>query len=281
MNKKTHQDNMVITLLGTGTPNLENERWGPSTLIQAGKHTLLIDCGRGTTLRIKQAGINPNQVTNVFLTHLHSDHTVGLPDLWLTGWQLGRMEPLKLWGPKGTRHMANHIKEAYSVDTEMRQLPPQNLPPTPADFTATDIREEEISLTDDLRVTSFTVDHGSYKPALGLRVDYKDSTVIHSGDTRYSTNLIRNSEGADVLIHNAWVAPEGSAALELVASPEEAARAFNIVEPRLAVISHYNQEEELSERIKRQYTGPLLIGKDLTSITITPDDIKIKTINNL
>ena len=260
---------MLITLLGTGTPNLNVDQWGPSTIIQVGEIYLLFDCGRGTLLRIKQAGINPNLVSKIFLTHLHSDHIVGIPDLWLTGLEMGRDETLQIWGPDGTKSLAYHIKEAFKADVNGRQLAPQCLPEASSGIEATDIHEEVIDLGEDLKVTSFLVDHGSFKPALGFRVDYRNVSVVLSGDTRFSDNLVEHSKGADIIIHDAWVASEDSAAFQLVASPEEAAKVFNLVKPRLAVISHYNTEEGLHGRIRTLYEGPLLVGKDLQRITLT------------
>jgi len=262
---------MRVTLLGTGTPNLKDDQWGPSTLVQTGGTSLLFDCGRGTLLRIKQAGVNPEQISKVFLTHLHSDHIVGLPDLWLTGWGMGRDAPLRLWGPKGTASVASHLMEAFSADVRGRQGPPQSLPGHLAEIEATEVQEGVVYAENGAKVTCFSVDHGSFKPAFGFRVDCDGCSVVLSGDTRYSENLVKYSRGADVLVHDAWMAVEGSVALELVASPEEAAKAFNHTKPRLAVVSHYNTEEGLAERIRAAYHGELVLGKDLMRIEVGSD----------
>jgi ribonuclease Z len=259
---------MAVTLLGTGTPNPKVDQWGPSIIIQIGNKYTLFDCGRGTLLRVKQAEINPAQVSNVFLTHLHSDHVVGLPDLWLTGWELGRDEPLRLWGPKGIVSMSFHLKEAFSADISGRQAPPERLYVRGAKIEATEIENGETIVNNGLKVTAFQVDHGSFKPAIGYRVDYDGYSVVLSGDTRYSENLVKHSRDADILIHDAWVAPSGSVALQLVASPEEAARAFTETRPRLSVISHYNTDVGLEERIRAVYNGDFIIGKDLMRIEI-------------
>ena len=262
----------MVTLLGTGTPNLKDNQWGPSTLIGAGETNLLFDCGRGTLLRVKQAGINPTTISRVFLTHLHSDHIVGLPDLWLTGWELGRGKPLRIWGPEGTKSMTCYLRGAFSADIAGRQLQPESLSRASAEIIAEDIQENVIYLANDVTVTSFLVDHGSFKPALGFRVDYQNISVVLSGDTRFSSSLVEHSREADVLIHNAWIAPEGSTVFQLVSSPEEAAHVFNLVNPKLAIISHYNTEEGLAAKIKQYYTGDFVVGRDLLKVKIVPGD---------
>lgn len=112
-----------VTLLGTGAPQPSVERSGPSTLIEAGGRKFLIDAGRGALERLTQAGLFLRDIDGVLLTHLHSDHVVGLPDLWLTGWLVrpGRARPLTLWGPRGTSSMVSHLREAFAYDIQIRQ----------------------------------------------------------------------------------------------------------------------------------------------------------------
>ena len=94
---------LKVTLLGTGSPAPIMNRFGPSILVEAGKQKLLFDCGRGAAQRIQQNKVPFAEVDYLFLTHLHSDHVVGIPDLWLTGWIQGRTIPLRVWGPVGTQ----------------------------------------------------------------------------------------------------------------------------------------------------------------------------------
>src|ERR1051325_4551150 len=102
-----------VTLLGTGSPQPRMDRFGPSILVEAGGKKLLFDCGRGATQRIEQVRIPFTEIDALFLTHLHSDHVVGIPDLWLTGWARGRKVPFQVWGPVGTKEMMSHLKEAF------------------------------------------------------------------------------------------------------------------------------------------------------------------------
>src|SRR5438477_5506336 len=105
-----------VTLLGTGCPPPVMHRFGPSTLVEAGGQKLLFDAGRGALQRLTQLRVRWQDVRGVFLTHLHSDHVVGFPDLWLTGWLVGRDHPLLVWGPRGTVKMMSHLDEAYEYD---------------------------------------------------------------------------------------------------------------------------------------------------------------------
>jgi len=112
-----------ITLLGTSTPNPRADRFGPSTLVEAGAEKLVFDCGRACTIRLWQLKI-PLGTVKLFITHLHSDHIVGIPDLWLTGWlpqPYGtRKDAFRVWGPKGTEEMMSNLQKAYQEDLRIR-----------------------------------------------------------------------------------------------------------------------------------------------------------------
>ena len=111
-----------VTLLGTGCPPPVMNRFGPSTLVEAGDQKLLFDAGRGALQPLAQLNVRWGDVQGVFLTHLHSDHVVGFPDVWLTGWLIapGRNVPLKVWGPRRTAKMMFHLKHAYEADIRFR-----------------------------------------------------------------------------------------------------------------------------------------------------------------
>ena len=249
--------NMIkVTLLGTGTPYPNAERFGSAILVEAGGEKLLFDCGRGAVIRLSQAGTPANEVEALFLTHLHSDHTVGIPDLWLTGWFLGRDHPLKVWGPPGTRGMTDHLSEAYQFDVQTRERT-ENLLSKGAEIDAKEIEQGDVYVHGPLRVSAFLVDHGPVKPAFGYRVDYAGHAVVISGDTKFSQNLVDFSKGADCVIHIAWLARSKSPeALRSVASGEDAGRVFAAVKPKLAVIYHYKDEEGLADAVRGLYQGP-------------------------
>ena len=134
---------VTVTLLGSGGgPNPNPRRFGPSILVQAGGQTLLFDCGRGASIRLAQIGMLLGQVRNVFLTHLHSDHIIGLPDLYLTGWGAqGRKTPFRVWGPSGTKEMMEHLQKAFDFDIRIRRDIDEKFVKEGIEVSSTDIKE--------------------------------------------------------------------------------------------------------------------------------------------
>lgn len=270
---RDHKDIITVTLLGTGTPFPDATRFGSAILVEAGGQRLLFDCGRGTAIRLAQLGLRPNEIDGVFLTHLHSDHITGLPDVWLTGWFLERTAPLRLWGPLGTSDMAMHLSAAYAFDIRAHEAPPESLSPASAALDAADVEPGIIYQAGSLTVTAFVVDHGSVKPAFGFRIDHEEHSVVISGDTRYSDTLIAAARGTDCLIHSVWsvgATNRTPVTQRSIASAEEAARVFAAVAPKLAVITHYENAEDLTETIRAHYSGELIVATDLLSIHVGP-----------
>ncbi len=281
---------LKVTLLGTGRPAPEIERFGPSTLVEAGGNTFLFDCGRGVTQRLWQMKIRLGAVNSLFLTHLHSDHVVGIPDLWLTGWlppPFGRRSTtFRVWGPTGTKEMMSYLERAYQWDIRTRRAD-EKLPESGVAIVASDIAEGIAYEKDGVKITAFDVDHGDViKPAFGYRIDYAGRSVVISGDTRPSENLVRFAQGADVLIHEVAAAKEellrrSDVVRRIIGhhtTPEQAGTVFARVRPKLAVYTHIvllgdaadpaPAAQDLLGLTRKTYAGPLELGEDLMTIEV-------------
>jgi len=274
---------ITVTLLGTGCPPAVMNRFGPSTLVEAGSQKFVFDAGRGALQRLNQVGVRWQDVRGVFLTHLHSDHVVGFPDLWLTGWLVtpGRKVPLPVWGPAGTSSMMLHLEQAFQADINVR-IANDGGTPDGVKIVAHDITEGVVYDSGGVKITAFEVDHGSVKPAFGYRIDYGGRSVVLSGDTRLSENLIRHAQKVDLLVHEvfdpsslsrAGVAPERRKAIvALHVTPQQAGEVFTRTAPKLAVYSHICLPTTVADDIigptRTTYSGPLEIGDDLMVINV-------------
>jgi ribonuclease Z len=279
-----------VTLLGTGTPTPRVGSFSASTLVEAGPEKLLFDMGRGSTIRLFQKRIPLGAITAHFITHLHSDHIVGLPDLWLSGWiatpWASRKSPMVIVGPAGTIAMAQNLTKAFSEDIRIRE-DDEHLPPEGIAFDAKDIRPGLAYEKNGVKVTAIEVNHGDkIKPAFGYVIEYDGKKVVLSGDTKYDDRVADAAKGTDLLIHEvAVIEPELSKTYpsysEIEAhhsSPEEAGRTFSLAKPKLAVYSHIVfatlkpvqdvPEEALLQRTRTTYQGPLVIGHDLMSFIV-------------
>lgn len=275
-------DSLIVVLLGTGVgPPVNLQQFGASILVEAGDERLLFDCGRGATIRLTQAGVPIGSISKLFLTHLHSDHVIQIPDLLLTGWAGGRRTvPLMVWGPAGTSDMMEHMQQAFAFDIHMRRDVDEKLPAAGIQVVSHDINEGVVFNEHGVKVTAFLVDHGPVKPAFGYRVDYHGRSVALSGDTRVSENLIRHAQGVDVLIHEAIDPdvlrkradrPSPAVVENIIAhhtSFEQAGEVFSRVRPRLAVYSHAPNSESLISQTRKTYTGPLQGPEDLLTIVV-------------
>jgi ribonuclease Z len=279
-----------VTLLGTGVPIPSPDRFGPGTLIEAGQQKLLIDAGRGVAIRLFQLGIPLGKINPVFLTHFHSDHTSGFPDLWLTGWLESwfgtRRAPLRVIGPIGTIDLTSNIERAYAADIKIRiedeKLPAEGIAIAAEEFAADGVVYE----SGGVRVIAFEVDHGdTIKPAYGYRIEYGGRCVVISGDTRYNENVVQHGIGVDLLIHEVAAARPALMAEPYMqriighhTTPREAGMVFLRTGPRLAAYTHLvlpGSDKVLPATVadviaetRTTYPGPLEIGEDLMSFEI-------------
>ncbi len=281
--RPAQSQDIVVTLLGTGNPMPAMNRFGPSTLVQVGSHRFLFDAGRGALQHLAQINTRWADIDGVFLTHLHSDHVVGLPDLWLTGWLVapGRDHALPVWGPEGTSSLLAGLATAFAFDIGMR-IADEHASPEGVRMISHEIHEGIVYQQDGVTVTAFEVDHAPVKPALGYRIDFGGHAVVLSGDTRVSENLIRHAVGVDLLVHEV-VSPESmrrsgrnpervQTVIDHHTTAEQAGAVFARVQPRLAVFSHIGQPDattdELLAATRKTYAGPVEVGEDLMVIQI-------------
>jgi ribonuclease BN (tRNA processing enzyme) len=269
-----------IVLLGTGTPAADPDRFGPATAIIVNETAYLVDAGAGIVRRAAAAArdrsLKSLQAANlriVFLTHLHSDHTVGLPDLILSPWTLGRRVTLEAYGPPGTIAMAQHLLEAYRVDIETRTNPEGNQRDYPEghNVNAHEVRAGVAYKDANVTVTAFATKHAMV--SYGYRFDTPDRTIVISGDTSPTQTTIDACHGCDVLIHEvnslAWLAKRPPAfqafAVKYHTSTEQLADLATRAKPRLLILYHvqaFSPDEAFKEMVDR-YSGHVVVGRDL------------------
>jgi len=196
----------TVILLGTGMPNPDPKAQGPATAITFGDRVFLFDAGPGVVRQLSAADLHVRQhpLTAVFLSHLHSDHTLGLPDVILTSWVMGRRTPLPISGPPGTGAMTRHILAAWSEDIRVRT---QGLEHESAGGERVLVRETRGGVVYDsagVRITAIPVPHGTWRWAFGWRIDAPDRSIVISGDTAPCEAIERAARGVDLLIHEAY-----------------------------------------------------------------------------
>lgn len=270
-----------VVLLGTGTPNAEPDRSGPAVAVVVNEVPYLIDCGPGIVRRANEAfqsgvdGLKVENLKRLFVTHLHSDHTAGYPDLIFTPWVLGRDEPLEVYGPAGIGEMTEHILAAYQQDIRNRLEGME-----PANDSGYRVKTHEIKpgiVYQDTNVTveAFAVKHGSWPEAYGFVFTTPDKKIVVSGDAVPSETLVEKCNGCDVLIHEVysalrfekrapvWQEYHSSSHTSTYELAELASRA----RPGLLVLYHQlywgATDEELLSEITERYDGKVVSGKDL------------------
>ena len=281
-----------VVMLGTGTPLPDPNRSGPSTAIVVDTSAYIIDAGTGIVRRAaaaREKGVQALEPTNLriaFLTHLHSDHTLGLPDLILTPWTMGRKEPLELYGPPGTRAMVNHILQAFAVDIETRTEGLEHSNKTGYKVNVHEIKAGVVYKDGRVTVTAFPSKHGPMA-AFGYRFRTPDRIIVVTGDTSPTNAIIENCRGCDILIAEAYT----KASFDLVSaawqqyrlafhtSAQQLGEIASEAKPGLLILSHRGNagcdqagtdecrktgsEEEMLKEVRLAYPGKVVAGHDL------------------
>ena len=270
---------LQVLLIGTGYPRPDPNRAGPSTAIVAGGKWFLVDAGRGATMRIAATDLEYKNLGAVFVTHFHSDHTAGLPDLFDTSWQFGRKStPLQLYGPPGTKRLADAMLLFFHDDIHYRRDLLEKHPAAGARIETHIVREGVVYDDGTVRVIAFPVDHAPVAPAVGYRFESRGEVVVVSGDTRPCPALLKYAKGADILVQEAYLpewfdkvdTPEVAARLKHYhTSAEEAGELAAKAGVKTLVLTHLipgKDEEVFRARAGKAFKGTIIVGKDLLRV---------------
>ena len=266
-----------IVMLGTGVPRPTPDRSGPATAIIAGDRAYLVDFGPGVVRRAAAAAekgleaLEPTRISVAFLTHLHSDHTAGYPDLILTPWVMGRKE-LDVYGPEGLEEMTKHVLEAWRRDIDIRTNGMEHQHPLLV--RAHDAKPGILYQDDKVKVTAFPVPHGEWPQAFGYRFDTPGRSIVISGDTSPSEELVKHCDRCDVLIHEVYSPSVKVPVMEdwpaysakYHTSTAQLAEIANRAKPGILIVYHTSgraPDEQLLREIRKTYQGKVVISKDL------------------
>ena len=276
-----------ITFLGTGSPRPDINKLGPSVLIKNKNEEIILDIGRGTTLRLNQIGNDFSKIKDIYISHFHFDHIVGLPDFWLTSnlWQ--KKEDTNVYGPKGIKSFCNSIRNAFKEDIKYRYN--KNIKSNINCFNFSKINNDSLK---KIKVLPFENSHGHIDNSYGFKIIFKDKKIVYSGDTTYSDNLINNYIGSDILIHEIIATTskiyQNNKKLRKVFSTHtsinQIIKILNKAKPKLTILNHallfgVSEDFVLSE-IGKKYKGKVIFSKDLMSIDLG-EELNIFNIGNI
>ena len=270
-----------VVVLGTGNPAADPERWGPAVAVVVNGRAYLVDCGPGVVRRAAAAekngiaALKAKELKIVFITHLHSDHTLGYPDLIFSPWVLGRAEALEAYGPRGLKNMTAHIEKAWSEDVRVRRRGLEQANSTGYKVNVHEIQAGIVYRDANVTVTAFPVKHGIWKEAYGYTFVTHDRKIVISGDTAPSEEVVRACDECDLLLHEVFN-PHGDELKDphwkeyfatFHTSPAELGVIARRAHPKLLVVYHQSLEKlpeaDLVEQIGKEYSGAWVSAKDL------------------
>jgi ribonuclease BN (tRNA processing enzyme) len=271
-----------VVVLGTGTPQADPDNSGPAVAVVINQTAYLVDCGPGVVRRAAAAerkgvgALAPQSIRVVFITHLHSDHTLGYPDLIFSPWVLGRAVPLEVYGPRGLQDMTDHIEKAWEKDIDVRTNGLEQGNRTGYKVQVHEIRPGIVYKDKNVTVSAFLVPHGSWDQAFGYRFETADRTIVFSGDTAPTDAVGKACHGCDVLLHEVYSETSFS-----IRSPQaqkyfrsfhtssfELAKEATEAKPGLLVLYHqmYGDDvtyDHLLAEVKQHYSGTVVSARDL------------------
>ena len=300
-NEELSEDEIRVTILGSGDPFVKIGQASASILIEVGnkqKDTFFFDVGPGSIANFNGLQLPVTRTTKVFLTHLHADHTGDMPALiWSTA-KSGRRDPVEVWGPAsdnqkyGTANFTKHLEKAFAWDTEsMAGHPGQSGAQTITTEVPYDTKEV-IYERNGVKITSFPVIHLHFG-AVGYKLEYAGQTVVYSGDTRPCTTVVEAAKSADLLIHETFPSVEVYAKKASVpvafaekivngvhTSPTMAGKIFKLAGAKMSVSWHFAVDHDTIgpafKEIQNQFTGPVTIAQDLTTFNITRQAVVVR-----
>jgi ribonuclease Z len=273
-----------VVILGTGTPIPDPRASGPSVAVVVNGQAYLFDAGPGVVRRAQAAAeahglmaLDATNLTRLFFTHLHSDHTLGYPDVMLSPWVVGRSQALEVFGPKGIAGMTEHIKLAYADDITVRTEGFEHLSQRGLRVNVHEITAGEVYKDENITVRAFAVPHGSWPQAFGYAIDAAGRSIVISGDTRPSPAMAEICNGCDVLVHEVYSAHRFNARFSPGArsyhtnfhtSTKELAEIASKAKPKLLVLYHQlyfapPADVDLEKEVRQGYSGTVVNGKDL------------------
>ena len=293
LSSNIYADIIKVTILGSGTPRVNIDRFSQSILIEHKNDKFLFDAGRGALLRLNQSRILPNEIENIFFTHLHSDYILGFSDILMTGWVYHRQKPLNVFGPPGTINFVDSTIKSFEEDIKVRSLPPENLNVENLKSNIEIIFDGYTYKKNGLTIETFAVKHEPFTYAFGFKIYNSKYCMVISGDTTYSENVVKKARNCDILIHEIAHAsdhilekyPKTKGVVSYHTDISQVSEIINIVEPKLTVLNHVLHlggfdDNEILDIIKKKTKHKVLIAKDLMTIDLK-DDIYIYKQKNL
>jgi ribonuclease Z len=293
LSSNIYADIIKVTILGSGTPRVNIDRFSQSILIEHKNDKFLFDAGRGALLRLNQSRILPNEIENIFFTHLHSDHILGFSDILMTGWVYHRQKPLNIFGPPGTINFVDSTIKSFEEDIKVRSLPPESLNVENLKSNIEIIYDDFIYKKNGLTIETFAVKHEPFTYAFGFKIFNSKYCMVISGDTTYSEKVIEKTKNCDLLIHEIAHAsehtlekyPKAKGVISYHTDASQVSKIINTVKPRLTILNHVlsldgSSDEQILNEIKKNTKHKVLIAKDLMTIDLK-DEIYIYKQKNL
>ncbi len=276
-----------VIILGSGTPIPDPSSSGPCVAVVVNGQAYLFDAGPGVVRQAQAAAgkfglaaLDATNLTRLFITHLHSDHTLGYPDLMLTPWVVGRAQPLEVYGPEGLAAMTGHLKDAYAADIKVRTEGAEGLSKRALAVNVHEISAAGIVYRDsNVTVRAIAVSHGSWPQAYGYAIDAGGRSIVISGDTAPTEAIVEACHGCDVLVHEVYSADRfdlvfgarrGQYHSTFHTSTRQLAELASRAKPKLLVLYHQlyfgpRDQVDLEKEIRRSYAGTVVSGRDLTA----------------